>query len=83
MANLLEQHGARPQKDPKFVPLFIERAFTGLNTQRAALHDPSDLVTSRYYGGRPDSLWMGSNIELSNNLTLKRRPGPIARLILS
>lgn len=75
MSNLLANAGGHPQKDPKFVPLFIERAFTGLNTQRAALHDPSDLVTSRYYGGRPDSLWMGSNVELSNNLTLRRRPG--------
>jgi len=76
MPNLLEMHGARSSnKDPKFVPLFIDRAFTGLFTQRAALHDPSDLGTLKYYGGRPDSLWMGSNIELTNRLTLQRRPG--------
>lgn len=75
MANLLEQHGARPQREPKFVPLFVDRAFTGLFTQRAALHDPSDLGTLKFYGGRPDSLWMGSNVELTNRLTLQRRPG--------
>jgi hypothetical protein len=76
MANLLEQHGARPSnKEPKWVPLFVDRAFTGLFTQRAALHDPSDLGTLKFYGGRPDSLWMGSNIELTNRLTLQRRPG--------
>lgn len=76
MANLLETHGARPSnKEPKFVPLFMDRAFTGLFTQRAALHDPSDLGTLKFYGGRPDSLWMGSNIELTNRLTLQRRPG--------
>src|ERR1700676_3849382 len=76
MANLLEQHGARSSnKDPRFVPVFIDRAFTGIFTQRAALHDPSDLGTLKFYGGRPDSLWMGSNIELSNRLTLQRRPG--------
>ncbi len=76
MANLLEQHGARPSnKDPKFVPLFIDRTFSGLFTQRAALHDPADLGTLKFYGGRPDSLWMGSNIELTNRLTLQRRPG--------
>jgi hypothetical protein len=75
MPNLLETHGARPQKEPKFVPLFIDKAFTGLFTQRAALHDPSDLQTKFYAGGRPDSLWMGSNVELTNRLTFQRRPG--------
>jgi len=39
------------------------------------LHDPSDIYTARYYGGRPDALWMGQNIELTNRLTLQRRPG--------
>ena len=68
--NLLIQAGAQPQKQPKFVPLFIDRAFTGIYTQRSALHDPSDLATSRFYGGRPDALWQGSNVELSNRLTL-------------
>src|ERR1700733_11899308 len=75
MANLLKQAGGKPQKEPKFAPLFMDRAFTGLFTQRAALHDPSDITTLKYYGGRPDSLWMGSNIELTNRLTLQRRPG--------
>lgn len=75
MPNLLETHGARPQKEPKYVPLFIDKAFSGLFTQRAALHDPADFQTKYYAGGRPDSLWMGSNIELTNRLTLQRRPG--------
>lgn len=75
MSNLLEQAGARPQKEPKFVPLFMDREFTGLYTQRSVLHDPSDVATSRFYGGRPDALWMGSNVELTNRLTLQRRPG--------
>ena len=75
MPNLLETHGAKPQKENKFVPLLIDKTFTGLFTQRAALHDPSDISTKFYAGGRPDSLWMGSNIELTNRLTLQRRPG--------
>lgn len=75
MANILEQSGAQPQKQPRYVPIFMDRAFTGIYLQRAALHDPSDVVTSRYYGGRPDALWDGSNIELTNRLTLQRRPG--------
>lgn len=75
MANLLQQSGAAPQKQPKYAPIFIDRAFTGLYTQRNVLHDPSDVATSRFYGGRPDALWMGKNIELTNRLTLQRRPG--------
>lgn len=70
----LKSLGAQPQKQPKYVPLFIDKELTGLYTQRSVLHDPSDVVT-KSYGGRPDALIDGRNIELSNNLTLKRRPG--------
>lgn len=69
-----EQHGAQPQKQPQFVPIFIDKAFTGLYTQRSVQHDPSSMA-EKYYGGRPDALWMGSNVELTNRLTLQRRPG--------
>jgi len=77
MPGLLQQAGAQPQKQPKWIPLFIDRSMTGIYTQRNPLHDPSDTVTAKYYGGRPDALWMGSNIELTNRLTLQRRPGLI------
>lgn len=73
--NLLQTAGAQPQKQPKFVPIFLDRAFTGLYTQRAALHDPSDFLTARFYGGRADALLSGQNVELTNRLTLQRRPG--------
>lgn len=75
MPSLIEQNGGQPQKQPKYVPIFMDREFTGLFTQRAALHDPADVYTAKYYGGRPDALWMGQNIELTNRLTLQRRPG--------
>lgn len=75
MTNLIEGSGGGPQKQPKYVPIFIDRAFTGLYTQRAVLHDPSDVNTTRYYGGRPDALLTGRNVELTNRLTLQRRPG--------
>jgi|SRR5579859_1074772 len=78
MPNLIESHGGAPQKQPKYVPIFMDRAFTGLYTQRAVLHDPSDLITSKYYGGRPDALLGGRNIELTNRLTLQRRPGLVS-----
>lgn len=77
MSNLFELNGGQPQKQPKYVPIFIDRAFTGLYTQRALLHDPSDVYTSRYYGGRPDALFGGRNVELTNRLTLQRRPGMV------
>src|SRR5690348_13025063 len=76
--NLLQLFGARPKKEPTFTPIFIDRAFTGLYTQRSPLHDPSDLVTARFYGGRPDALLGGSNVELTNRLTLARRAGHTA-----
>src|ERR1700677_717707 len=74
--NLLQNAGAQSDKQPKYVPIFIDRCFTGIWTQRSVLHDPSDIATAKFYGGRPDALWLGSsNIELTNRLTLQRRPG--------
>src|ERR1700693_1911288 len=73
--NLLQTAGAQPQKAPKYAPIFMDRMFSGIWTQRSVLHDPSDIATSRFYGGRPDALLAGSNIELTNRLTLQRRPG--------
>lgn len=75
MPSLIEQYGGPPQKQPKYAPIFIDRSMTGIYTQRNVLHDPSDIYTAKYYGGRPDCLWMGKNIELTNRLTLQRRPG--------
>lgn len=75
MTSLLLQNGAQPTKPMKWVPIFIDRTFTGLYTQRSPLHDPSDLVVARFYGGRPDALIDGLNVELTNKLTLARRYG--------
>jgi len=77
MTNLLEVNGGSPQKQPKYFPIFKDRYFTGLYTQRALLHDPSDAYTMSI-GGRPDALLGGRNIELTNRLTLQRRPGMVA-----
>jgi hypothetical protein len=73
--NLLQTAGAQPNKQPKYVPVFMDKTFTGIWTQRNVLHDPADIATAHFYGGRPDALWAGSNVELTNDLTLKRRPG--------
>src|SRR5271170_8033045 len=77
MTNPFAASGGQPQKQPKYTPIFMDRAFTGLYTQRALLHDPSDLTTAKYYGGRPDALFGGLNVELTNRLTLQRRPGMV------
>jgi hypothetical protein len=74
---VLEANGAQPQKQPHYGIIFLDRTFTGLYTQRPALHDPSDVVTAKYYGGRPDALLSGRNVELTNGNTLKRRPGMV------
>ena len=77
MTNPFAAAGGAPQKQPLYTPIFVDRAFTGLYTQRAVLHDPSDMTTAKFYGGRPDALLGGRNVELTNRLTLQRRPGMV------
>lgn len=75
MANLIQSAGSQGNKQTRFAPIFINRHFTGLYTQRNPLRDPSDTIREKFYGGRPDALNAGTNVELSNRLTLVRRPG--------
>lgn len=74
----LGQEGGQPQKQPRYAPIFVAASLTGLFTQRHVFHDPSNVVVQRFYGGRPDTLYNGLNVELSNNLTIVRRPGTVA-----
>lgn len=73
--SILQLAGAMPQKQPRFVPLGTHRMFTGLVTSRSPLQEPGTRAEARFYGGRPDTLWDGLNIELSVNNTYIRRPG--------
>lgn len=76
MANsLIQQAGGQPQKQPKYVPIHFARAQAGLVTNRAALHDISIGIYGRFYGGQPDALFSGSNVEISPQQTWKHRPG--------
>jgi hypothetical protein len=75
MADRLGEAGAQPQKQPRYAPIFVAATLTGLYSQRHVFHDPSNIVTQRFYGGRPDTLFNGLNVELSNELTLMRRFG--------
>ena len=75
MADRLGEAGAQPARQPHYAPIFVAASLTGIFTQRHVFHDPSNVVTARFYGGRPDTLWDGLNVELSNELTLIRRFG--------
>jgi hypothetical protein len=73
--NPFQAAGARPSAEPKGAPLWNDRFFTGLYTQRNVIRDPSGVVQERWYGGRPDALLDGLNVELTNRLTWVRAPG--------
>lgn len=64
-------------RQSKYAPIFTNRFFTGLWSQRNPLRDAATqyLIEKFYAGARYDSLIGGLNLELTNKLTLKRRPG--------
>ena len=71
------QHGAAPEKPTRFAPIWTNRFFTGLWTQRNPLRDAATpyIYEKFYSGSRYESLIGGLNCEISNRLTLIRRPG--------
>jgi hypothetical protein len=79
--NLLETAGARDEKPTRYVPIFTNRFFMGLWTNRNTLRAPTGVIYENYYKlGGTDALLAGTNIEVSNRLTLIRRPGNTAGL---
>jgi hypothetical protein len=78
MSGQLQQAGGQvTNKAAKWVPIFMERFFSGQVTNRSTLSDIiSDQPTLRYYGGNPECLTSDSlNVEITNQLSLARRPG--------
>src|SRR5208282_3862073 len=76
MASPLEQFGA--VKEPsEYAAITMDRAFTGLWTQRSPLRDADvPYLYGKFYGAsRFDSLIDGINREVTANLTYARRPG--------
>lgn len=69
--------GGQPQKPPKYAPIYSGSFFNGINTNRSPLRAASaSHIYQKYYGDTSgDALIAGSNIEVSNRLTLIRRPG--------
>lgn len=77
MSSPIQQAGGQMSKPAKYAPIFTNRWITGLWTQRSALRDAATtyLYEKFYSGSRFESLIDGSNCELTNRLTLARRPG--------
>ncbi len=76
MTALLEGAGAQPRNPSRGKAISpVLRFETGLVTNRSALHDTSPWVYNHFYGGYQDTLLDGSNMEISNQLTLYRRFG--------
>ena len=69
-------NGGQPQKPTKSASLYTGRFFQGLNTNRSPLRmGGMTWIYEKFYGGQNDALIGGLNTEISNRLTLCRRPG--------
>jgi hypothetical protein len=76
MANLFGLAGASPQKATRYAPIFTARWTSGIWTNRSPLRDATtNRITEKFYGAAGDALIAGLNVEVSNKLTLIRRPG--------
>jgi hypothetical protein len=76
MANLFGLAGAQPQKQTRFAPIYTGRWASGIWTNRSPLRDAATTrISEKFYGSAGDALIDGSNIEITNRLTLARRPG--------
>lgn len=73
----LAASGGQPQKQPKYAPIYTGRFFNGINTNRSPLRAASaGHVQEKFYSDSSgDALIAGYNLEVSNRLTLIRRPG--------
>lgn len=76
MPNQFSIAGANPGKQTKFAPLYNPRWSSGIWTNRSPLRDANtSRISEKYYGASGDALIAGSNVEITNKLTLARRPG--------
>ena len=76
MPSQFQANGAQPQKPTKSAALYSGRFFQGLNTNRSPLRmGGMTWIYEKFYGGQNDALIGGLNTEISNRLTLCRRPG--------
>src|SRR5437660_5572119 len=75
MANIIQAAGGASEPT-SFAPLFTNRIFTGLWTNRSLLRDAATNDYQERAGlSRQDSLCDGLNVEITTKLTLRRRTG--------
>jgi hypothetical protein len=68
--------GGQPQKQVRFAPIYTGRISSGIWTNRSPLRDAAtSRIVEKFYGPAGDAMIAGSNVEVSNKLTLIRRPG--------
>lgn len=76
MANLTALSGGGPQKEVRWAPIYTGRWSSGIWTNRSPLRDANTTrLTEKFYGPSGDALIAGTNVEITNRLTLARRPG--------
>lgn len=76
MPNLLALQGAQPEKPAHSAPLYVGRTSSGIWTNRSPLRDATTTrISEKYFGPAGDAMIAGSNVEVTNRLTLSRRPG--------
>jgi hypothetical protein len=76
MPNQLSLAGAQETRQVHFAPIFTNRFFQGIWTQRNPLRDAgSTRIEEKFYGSRGDAMIAGSNVEITTRLTPARRPG--------
>jgi hypothetical protein len=76
MSNTLALAGATPEKQTKFAPIYTGRWSSGIWTNRSPLRDAATTrIVEKFYGAAGDALIAGLNVEITNKLTLARRPG--------
>lgn len=74
---LMEISGAQKEPAIKYTSLATIKFIGGLQSQRSYFASIDTRYNSKFLGGKPDALIAGSNVEVSNRLTLQRRPGVV------
>src|ERR1700722_17749928 len=76
MPNQLGLNGAQAVTQTRYAPIYNPRWTSGIWTNRSPLRDATTTrQTEKYYGPAGDALIAGQNTEISEKLTLIRRPG--------
>src|SRR5579864_823363 len=76
MSNNIGLNGGQPQKQTRFAPIYTGRWSSGFWSNRSPLRDANtNRLVEKFYGPAGDALIAGLNVEITNRLTLARRPG--------